>query len=280
MRDLIIGGCTNYDYDKVKCWINSVNRSGFDGDKVLIVFDGTEEFMKNVVENGFDVYNASLDKNVAIHVQRFLAISDYIRNNPARYVITTDVRDVVFQYNPVEWLEKNLGEKKIVVSSECLRYENEGWGNQNLYETFGPYVHNLLKKNIIFNVGILAGHGEYIRDLCFNIALHSQGKPIKICDQAVFNQLIDSVFYKDKIYFSQMANGWAANLGTVADERKMHVFKPHLLEGEPKFDGKFVYNEYDEKMCIVHQYLRTVNLGNGQVENYGQWLKDIEAIYG
>lgn len=108
MRDLIIGGCTNYDYEKVRCWINSVNRSGFDGDKVLIVFDGTNEFLKEVYDNGFEVYNASLNKNMAIHVQRFLAISDYIRNNPARYVITTDVRDVVFQYNPVEWLEKIL----------------------------------------------------------------------------------------------------------------------------------------------------------------------------
>jgi hypothetical protein len=279
MRDLIIGGCTNYDYDKVKCWINSINRSGFDGDKVLIVFDGTNEFMKSVSDAGFDVYNSVLDKSEAIHVQRFLAISDYIRNNPARYVITTDVRDVVFQYNPIEWLEKNIGDKKIVVSSECLRYEHEGWGNQNLFETFGKYAHNILKSNTIYNVGILAGEGEYIRDLCFNIALHSKGKPIKICDQAVFNQMIDNKIYEDKVYFSQMKDGWTANLGTVADERKMHVFKPNLLEGEPTFDGKFVYNEFGTKMCIVHQYFRAINHGNGNIETYGQWHKDIEAIY-
>ena len=119
MKDLIIGGCTNYDLDKVKCWINSINRSGFDGDKVLVVFDGTNEFMKSVSDTGFDVYNSVLDKSEAIHVQRFLAISDYIRNNPARYVITTDVRDVVFQYNPIEWLENNIGDKKIF-SHPCV----------------------------------------------------------------------------------------------------------------------------------------------------------------
>jgi hypothetical protein len=288
MRDLIIGGCAGYTYDKVKGWINSINQSGFDGDKVLIVFSSGDdsadtEFMRQVSEQGFDVYNTALNSGVnssSIHVQRFLAISEYIRNNPARYVITTDVRDVVFQYNPINWLTSNLGDKKLVVASECLRYQDEGWGNNNLLETYGPYVHNILKTNTIYNVGILAGESEYIRDLCLNIALHSSGKPIKICDQAVFNQLIDNKIYKDATFFSQMKDGWAANLGTVADERKMHMFRPNLLEGEPRFDGNYVYNEFETKMCIVHQYIRTVNLGNGNIEDYGQWKEDIERMYG
>ena len=288
MRDLIIGGCCGYTFDKVKGWINSINMSGFEGDKVLVVFNSgnrtaDHEFMKQVVDIGFDVFNAELSTGVnsgSIHVQRFLAISDYIRNYPARYVITTDVRDVVFQYNPVKWLEKNLGDKKIVVASECLKYMDESWGNNNLLETFGPYVHNILKKNTIYNVGVLAGEGEYIRDLCFNIALHSSGKPIKICDQAVFNQLIDNKIYEDSTFFSQMKDGWAANLGTVADERKITMFRPNLLEGEPKFDGSYVYNEFGETMCIVHQYIRSVNLGNGVVQDYGQWKEYIEKMYG
>ena len=36
MKDLIIGASTNYDWDKLKYWINSINESGFEGDKALI----------------------------------------------------------------------------------------------------------------------------------------------------------------------------------------------------------------------------------------------------
>ena len=39
MKDLIIGASTNYDWDKLKFWINSINKSGFKGDKVLILMN-------------------------------------------------------------------------------------------------------------------------------------------------------------------------------------------------------------------------------------------------
>ena len=38
-QDLIIGCFTNYDWTKIKYWVNSVNRSGFVGRKVMIVYN-------------------------------------------------------------------------------------------------------------------------------------------------------------------------------------------------------------------------------------------------
>jgi hypothetical protein len=267
MRDLIIGGCSGYEYESVKLWINSINKSGFDGDKVLIVFNGKEDFINKVKEQGFNVINYPLDPNAAIHVQRFAAIYDYIYNNPARYVITTDVRDVVFQYNPISWLEENLKEHSLVVGSECLRYEDEPWGNNNLMETYGPFIHERFKKNTIFNVGVLAGKSEFVRDLCLNIAINSINRPIKICDQAVFNVIIDNSIYANQTYFARLQNKWTAHLGTLADPHKMDYFRPRLLEPEPEFDGTFVKSN-GTPVCIVHQYDRTV------------WKQRIEEIYG
>jgi hypothetical protein len=80
-------------------------------------------------------------------------------------VITTDVRDVVFQNDPSIWLEKNLNNKHLIFGSECIAYEDEPWGTENLYHTFGPFVHSRFKKNTVYNVGVLAGEGEYMRDL-------------------------------------------------------------------------------------------------------------------
>jgi hypothetical protein len=266
MRDLIIGGCYNYNYDQIKYWINSVNRSGFVGDKVLIVYDCTDELAAQIEKNNFKVVRQPFNPDMAPHVQRFVSIYQYLADNPARYVITTDVRDVVFQKNPVDWLNLYLGNKAVAVASECLRYKDEPWGDNNIKETFGDYIYNIMKDNVIYNVGVIGGLGEYVRDICLDIAVHTINRPIKICDQSVFNFLIMNKMYKDKMYFANLQNNWVANLGTLADPHKMHYFRPNLLEPEPAFDGKFITG-YGGVPVIAHQYDRTI------------WKSQIENIY-
>jgi hypothetical protein len=195
-----------------------------------------------------------------------MAIHDYLSKNDYRYVITTDVRDVVFQSNPVDWLYNNLGYKKIVVGSECLKYKDEPWGDNNIKETFGDYVYNKMRDNTIYNVGIIGGYGKYVSDLCLDITVNTVNRPIKICDQAVFNFLVMNQMYKDQIYFAGLQDNWAAHLGTIADSTKMDYFRPNLLEPEPTFDGKVV-NSYGGIPVFAHQYDRTV------------WRGQIEKIY-
>jgi hypothetical protein len=266
MTDCIIGGCYNYNYDQIKYWINSVNRCGFVGDKVLILFNASDELAEKVSDQGFEVIMSDMDMNVAPHVMRFMAIHEYLSQNDYRYVITTDVRDVVFQSDPVKWLDLYLGNKKVVVGSECLKYRDEPWGDNNIKETFGDYVYNKMKDNTIYNVGVIGGYGKYVSDLCLDITVNTINRPIKICDQAVFNFLVMNQMYKDQIYLANLQNNWAAHLGTLADPRKMDYFRPNLLEPEPTFDGKFV-NGYGGTPVIAHQYDRT------------NWRGKIEAIY-
>jgi len=270
-KNLIIGAAHNYEYDAIKFWINSINRSGFDGDKVLILFDGTQELIDAVLAQGFVVKNIPMNKDMAVHVLRFLSIYDHIHVNEHLYdnVITTDVRDVVFQYDPMIWLNKNLIDgKELVVSSECLRYKDEPWGNNNLMETYGPFIYERFKNNVIFNVGILAGKAALIKDLCLTIVLNCVNRPVKICDQAVFNITIQNEIYAKQTYFARVADGWAANLGTLADERKMHHFRPNLLELEPIFVDNELRTYNNKKICVVHQYDRT------------PWHEKFREIYG
>jgi hypothetical protein len=258
MRDLIIGACTNYNFDQVKTWINSINRCGFQGDKTLMIFDGNQELIDKVIEQGFTAINVPLDPNQSIYTQRFIAIYDYIYCNPARYVITTDVKDVVFQYDPIIWLEKNLKDKHMVFGSEYILYEDEPWGTENLYHTFGPFIHSRFKKNTVYNVGVLAGKGDYMRDLCLNIAINSFNRPIKICEQAVFNFMIDNQLYKDQAYFAKLEDKWTAHLATLATWDRIEFFKPLLIEPNTiGFDGKFITID-NEPACIAHMYNRTI----------------------
>ena len=34
-KDLVIGGIGGYEYHQIENWVNSLNKSGFDGDKIL-----------------------------------------------------------------------------------------------------------------------------------------------------------------------------------------------------------------------------------------------------
>jgi hypothetical protein len=55
MKDLIIGGASNYDWSVLKYWINSVNKSGFQGDKVLILMNCDKDTAKKVNDAGFKI---------------------------------------------------------------------------------------------------------------------------------------------------------------------------------------------------------------------------------
>jgi len=280
MDDLIIGCSTNYDWSKIKYWINSVNQSGFKGKKVMILMNCDLETTTKVLKAGFEVISFGTDamgnlthqSPFMVHVERFLHIYNYLKDNEFRYVITTDVKDVIFQKNPSEWLEEWLGNESfdddLVFSSESILYKNEPWGDNNLMETFGPYIHNIFKENEIYNVGVLAGRGYAMRDLVLNIFLACVGKPIKICDQSTFNFLISQHPYLKTSKYAKSEDGWACQLGTTADPSKIEQFKPFLLEPSPIMQDGKVVTSTGKEFSIVHQYDRVP-----------EWKNIIEAKY-
>ncbi len=280
-QDLIIGCSTNYTWDTIKYWVNSVNKCGFTGDKVLIMMNADKATMDKVVEAGFSVigFNQDEDGNLVyestlkVHVERFLHIFNHLNKVDYRYVITTDVKDVVFQRNPIDWLESNLdpyNKNQLVFSSESMIYKDEPWGKQNLQETFGEYMYEYFKNSEIFNVGVLAGRGYAMKDLAINIFLSSINRPIPIVDQSTFNVLVSMEPYKSTSIYNASEDGWACQLGTTADPSKIEEFKPKLLEPSPTFaNGKVYTSDGSKEYYIVHQYDRVP-----------KWKAEIEKIYG
>jgi hypothetical protein len=278
--DCVIGCSTNYDWAKIKYWVNSINESGFTGDKVMILMNCDKDTVQKVSDAGFDIIafnqdtkgNLVYNSNMMVHVERFYHIYQHLKNKEYRYVITTDVKDVIFQKNPSEWLEEWLGNDSasddLVFSSESMKYKDEPWGDQNLRETFGTQIYEDFKDNTIYNVGVLAGRGYAMKDLCMNIFTSCLGRPIKICDQSTFNFLISQHPYLKTSKYAQSEDGWACQLGTTADPSKIEQFKPFLLEPSPKLDGDKVVTSTGIEYTIVHQYDRVP-----------EWRKVIEEKY-
>jgi hypothetical protein len=277
MKDLIVGCATNYDWSKLKYWVNSINRSGFEGDKVLILMNCDKDTVEKISNSGFSIIafnqdsngNLTYNSNMMVHVERFFHIYQLLKDNLYRYVITTDVKDVVFQQNPSVWLENNFTDSDdLIFSSESMKYKDEPWGNQNLLETFGPQIYEDFKNHTIFNVGVLAGRGYAMKDLMMNIFASCMHRPIKICDQSTFNFLISQHPYLKTSKYTKSEDGWACQLGTTADPSKIEQFRPFLLEPSPKLEGDKVLTSEGIEYIIVHQYDRVP-----------EWKKVIEAKY-
>lgn len=293
-KDLIIGGASNYTWDQLKYWVNSIKKSGFDGDIVIVGTNLKKATIEKLNSEGviLSLYgrtNADGDvvapNNNAPHVERFFYLWNYlngIESGQYENVITTDTRDVVFQTNPSKWLEDNMMGPLLVASSEGMKYKNEPWGNQNLLEAFGPFFHNILKEKTIYNVGTLAGEFETLKGLLSFIFHLSVNRPIPIVDQAVFNFILNQPPFCFDTLLTNNSDAWSIQLGTTigavesgkGDLGMMFMSDPSKYQeiyedNQPVIEDGVVKNTEGTPYCIVHQYDRV----NGLREQ-------IERIYG
>lgn len=286
MTDLIIGCYTNYDWDTIRFWANSIEKSGFTGDKAMVVFNSDFATVQALLDRGFNIFAFNRDDsqqrffyngNFSVVVHRFFHMWQYLNQLPEGKtydnVIATDVKDVVFQSNPSEWLKKNLGGKKILVSSESLRYGDEPWGNENMARSF-PMMHSWMFDKTIWNCGVLAGKFDVMKDLFLNIYLSCLGSPQHVPggggpDQAALNILLNLEPYKKITKFANSEDGWACQAGTTVDPLKVANLGPKLLEPPPSWDGEFATTSKGKKHVVLHQW-----------DRIPAWAPAVEARYG
>jgi hypothetical protein len=271
-KNLIIGGFTNYEINQLKPWVLSAKEVAGDNDVVLVAGKTTQKTIDWLKEQGVIIFPMKQVDGVPIHVLRFLSIYEYLRHNWAKYkfVVTTDVKDVYFQYTPFAYMESVITPGslfKLIIASEGLRYKDEPWGDDNLKQSYGPYVYEQFKNNTIYNVGTFGGTSEYVKDMVFNIFTNAINRPIPICDQAVFNVLVNTQPFKDVVHTT---DNWACEAGTVADPSKIDYFRPNLLCYEPVFRDGVVYTNDQYVFPIVHQYDRVPEWKKFVMEKYNQ----------
>jgi hypothetical protein len=287
-KDLVIGAAVGYEWKDLRNWVNSLRKTGFSGDVVLVGTDLKKATIDKLTDEGIilqlygnvDEKTGDITKpknGIEPHVERFFYIWNYLYESTTdyRFVITTDVRDVVFQMNPSDFLPKLTSNVmfSLIASSEGLTYSQEPWGSANLHNTFGPFFHSILKDNPIYNVGVLAGEATTVRDLLLMIFQMSVNRPLRICDQAAYNFIINQVPYLTETNFCGHHEGWATQLGTTVEAIKAgkgdigvnYMHDPKSLDKyledyhltQPKFtDEGYVTNVDDEKFVVVHQYDR------------------------
>jgi hypothetical protein len=287
-KDLIIGGASNYKWEDVRNWVKSIKATGFEGDIALVATNLDKATIERLDKEDIKVYlygamnpEGGIDapKNgIEPHVERFFYIWYYLKtvDEDYRFVVATDTRDVIFQRNPIEFLEASKL-YSLACASEGLRYEDEPWGAANFSNTFGPFFFDLYKEKMIYNVGVLGGYATAMQDLMNMIFQMCANRPIRVCDQAAFNYLVHLEPYSNETRLCSHLDEYAIHLGTTEEAIKagkgdigiqykhdpevLTKYKADYLDRQPKFlsDGRVV-NHHDQEFCIVHQYDRIPGL--------------------
>lgn len=273
MKDIVIGAITNYGWDQIKYWVNSLDQSGFNGTKILLCYNIGFDVAEELSKRNYTIFAFNRDdanrrltynkENFNICLDRFLHIWYFLNKlqtkDQYRHVIATDVGDVIFQTNPSDWLEKNIGNKQINVGSECIQYKNEEWNKQNMNLSFGPLVYESMQDKLVYNAGAIAGKFDSFIDLCYNIFLTCGGSPVHVPggggpDQAALNVLLGMKHIKDVTNFAKSEDGWAAQLEIMANPVKIQKLNEFITEPRLKIENGEVYTHDGKKYCIVHQY--------------------------
>lgn len=274
-KDLIIGAYNRLTIQDLKPWLLSIKESGFKGDVVLIASNVPDFDINDVKQTAPEVQVLSVrtENTMLIHMVRFFYIYDFLKKNKDQYrfVVSTDVRDVVFQKNPIEWLEERDSVKRIdiVAQSESLKIKDEEWNRDNIKTNFGDYFYQDISENEIYNVGILAGRSEWICDLCFHIYQYSLNRKDWVADQAAYNMLLSFEPWKSHTQYVNLSNAWALNAHVTHKPEVCDKLKPFMLEETPYMKDGIVYNSDGKPFYIIHQYDREPSWRDFYLKKYG-----------
>lgn len=273
-KDLIIGAFKNYHYEQVKPWIESINECGFKGDKVLIAIDASQETIKKITDAGFITVSAKSMSGAMFHMERFIHIYDYLKkhNDEYRFVVSTDVRDVIFQKNPMEYLERRIQPgftSELVVVSECIKIKDEHWNRNNIIKCFGEYLYDEIKDREVLNVGTLAGKAKNVCDLCGMLYQLSLNRSDWVADQAAYNVLMNWKPYSDISHITGLDKGFCCNLHVTNKPIERDHFAPFITEKHPIFEDGLMKTGDGQPYYIVHQYDRDPILKKFYEDKYG-----------
>ena len=143
MKTCILAAAQGYTPENVVPWVESLKKSGYQGDTIVIVYNSTNTDLQEYLKGqGIGVIEAVHNDILNVATQRFFDFASIISGETGDrydYLIAVDIRDVIFQKDPDEWVRKNIGDKEIIASGEGIKYKHEDWNGDMLQKHYGDY---------------------------------------------------------------------------------------------------------------------------------------------
>jgi hypothetical protein len=280
MKTAILAVAKGYDVEDVRPWAESLKNSGFSGKVFVILYDATEEIAEYFKSLDFYVLMGKERGGVHIATQRFYDYADILKNKfceDVDLVIHTDIRDVIFQKNPEEWLIENIKDHQIIASGEGVCYRHEDWNGDGLQKQFGKKVFMEMIDTETLCSGVIAGRRDamiHLFSTVYELAFYAADTG-GFVDQHFYNLAIRKIY--DKVtYVAGGDSEWTANLGTLIaipmnspewsigprtpynsyERIRKGGYISNMLVGLPKMIEGVICNANGQAFTIVHQYDR------------------------
>lgn len=250
---IILGCITKYKPDDIRPFVESIEQTGYKGKKIMMVYEVPQETIDYLKSKGWDLYQNELQQHIIL--QRFRDIYKLLEQFPNEDVVWCDVKDVIFQKDPTDWIELNMDEQ-LLAFSECITMKDDPWACVNSGTSF-PLEWEWLQNKVSYCAGTIVGDSDYLRDLFINIYRWSMttANSEQLSDQAAYNVLINLYPFMDCVQKVKQEEGFVTQLGTVLV--KKDEFKDVLLEPTPIVSSDYIVsNQKGEPFCLVHQYDR------------------------
>lgn len=250
---IVLGAINHHEWPVVAPWIRSLRNTGFNGRVILVAYeDISADVITKMEQEGVDVRRAKME--ISVNRGRFKDFEAILRELPKdAFVVTTDVRDVVFQTHPagmIELLDPATG-KDLAVSSEGWCYCDSDWNLRTLKTVFPGYEEKMVNEEVYCS-GVIIGTAGAMADLSARIWELSREAPSFNGDQVALNIIIREAEFAGRFrrldvtegsIFHARPTGLRRSLG--GEERGQPVFS--MVKGE-------AFKASGEKVNVLHQY--------------------------
>lgn len=276
--DLVLGVIKDMKWADIRPYVVSLACSGYEGHGVMYVENIDDEGRAKLKQRGFDVIDFEsplTEKNCNSWVDtaawtdfgrwRYTLAKEYLDRNIGRFrnVIWTDVRDLMFQLNPSDWLVDNLSTRhRIIGAGECWKIGDQPHNAQWVKFT-SPTDYPWLAEEEVICAGTVAGDAEMMAYFFEAMCRVSEAvEDRRANDQGIFNYLMRKSPFKEIFYTPRMNEGWTAT----AWGHKQYLEAAYSTDGAPVFNSEdyVVYTPNRvTPFSIVHQYDREINWRSG-----------------
>ena len=262
-----VSGLEYCSFPELEVYFASLERCGFEGDRLVFTHDMEPSFRAKIEKRGFRVIDIRPEAIEWEIRDRFLAVWNFLCRNEGRYryIMLSDSRDVLFQRNPIEYLERRyqVGEEFLLLVEEGMPHSTSEW-NMNAQAACQKHVKRF-RLNFsnwpVVNSGVEIGTQRRIKDFAFLLWSTTLLPAEPVFEQAMLNYLA-GYLRSDSDY--TFINPTSCPLVATGE-----VIKLGQLQPPPTFEnGMWGNPALGESYYIVHQWERTPH-GLSIARSYG-----------
>src|SRR5579872_281321 len=223
MTDVIMGSITGLTWPQIRPYAVSLSLCGFEGEKVLFVNKIDSAARQKLQALNFNLIDFELPPEfegrscdsqtdvaawTAFGYARYQPAIEFLKSrNDLRYVVWADVRDVIFQTDPMEWIASHIGDKPIISVNEGWTTENQPH-NAAWMQYTAPEDWDEMRTEEVLCAGTVAGTADGIRRLFERISEKLQTVDPRANDQGIFNWVLRQETFEEDYWIPRLCLGF------------------------------------------------------------------------